>query len=34
MESSLLPTYSYLWSRLVSALATPQIWCLLASPLG
>lgn len=26
--------YSYLWSRLASALATPQIWCLLASPLG
>lgn len=34
MESSPLPTYSYLWSRLVSTLATPQIWCLLASPLG
>lgn len=34
MESSALPTYSHLWSRLASALATPQIRCLLASPLG
>lgn len=34
MESSPHPTYSHLWSRLASALATPQIWCLLASPLG
>lgn len=26
--------YSHLWSRLASALATPRIWCLLASPWG
>lgn len=34
MKSSPLSTYSHLWARLALALATPQIWCLLASPRG
>lgn len=34
-ESSLLPTYSHTLFKLAPALVTiPQIWCLLASPLG
>lgn len=34
LESGPLPIHSHLRSRLASALATPQTWCLLASPWG